>query len=201
MSNTCYNKIILPEDTVRFLRNSLDNNKVEVSGNFLIDYDHNLDCYRLLQGDIFKDGMKDKAVIVKDRTSFHTHPKEAYIKYQVKYGIPSNYDYVAFLKCYCDENINTIFHIVSALEGLYVISMSEDYTELDNMTKQIKNFVMDKFGEDAEDDMSIPQYAYRMSSIKYKKKELFNVCFIDWKNAVNTIFEVLYKKVNGKCDL
>jgi hypothetical protein len=202
MNNICETTLILPQITINFLLDKLNNNKNnEIAGNFNIKKQNEKE-YLLLKGDKIVQGTDDKVGKVISRYNWHTHPIGAYIKYKVKKGIPSNWDYIMFLTNYCDKNCNTIFHIVIALEGFYIISINKDLCGLKKIDKKLNKHIMNKFGI-VEEDIDIDYYIKKVNNIKYKDKYIFNVEFRNYNNKYenNYRFNIYYPKNNNSCEL
>lgn len=194
----CETSLVLEENTIKYLQKQLKNNNFEVSGDFSIvkhDEENNIHYFGI--GDILHKGTDEKVAKVKSRYSFHTHPEASYIKFSVTKGIPSNWDYLLFLKCYCDDKINTIFHIVVSLEGLYFISIAKEYANLiKKVSQRIEDFIMDNYGVDPPDDLDVYKYCRDMSKNKINNKRLISVQFCSWENVPDTRIKINYRPLD-----
>ena len=76
--------------------------------------------------DNIKKGNEDDAELVESRYNFHTHPVNAYTKYNCDLGWPSKDDYVIFATSAVDNRKPTIFHLVCTKEGIYVLSIPKE---------------------------------------------------------------------------
>jgi hypothetical protein len=75
--------------------------------------------------------------------NFHSHPKEAYINHNTDIGYPSSQDYLGYLESYL--NSGTIFHAVSTLEGLYIMSIHVNYVNNKKLLKSVKSEIIKKY--------------------------------------------------------
>lgn len=82
-----------------------------VSATFLLDVDE----------ESVRKGDKESAAYIQSFGTFHTHPYDAYDKYNVCIAWPSADDYLSFYYMYgiCYSG----FHVVSTLEGIYLMSL------------------------------------------------------------------------------
>ena len=137
-------------------------------------------------------GLEEEVDAVWSRYNFHTHPKKAYENHGVKNGWPSSQDYVGFL----DLKHNTIFHTVVTLEGIYIISFSEEY---DNQINKIdRKYILKNYDINHLDNITPEEYVNKINSIKYKGEKLFDVKYMNWKKATE-IFTVFFKRMQGSC--
>jgi hypothetical protein len=144
--------------------------------------------------------------------SFHTHPLEAYIKYNVCGAWPSDDDYKTFLNVY--YNGYGFFHIVSCLEGIYIITISDELMKVPRETIQ-KEYK--KYEESIEKyyDHEYPTCTnkkknsedfrehFKMDDIKSYVKKIntqpyFVLQFFEWKDA-NKLIKIHYKEDDGNC--
>ena len=227
---SCQVKITIPITTVKYLKKLVyeSKNKIEKSGELYLDgllYNSNEVIFNLkIDKKTVTKGNQKEADMVMSTYNFHTHPKAAYTYYNCDLGWPSLDDYLTYL--YTLINFGTIFHIISTLEGLYVISISKsnvhkifniDYkkfdTELEPLIQKCyqldKNNVklpegthVDGFGNiKSGEDYS--RYANQIKCGKYNN--LFSVNFSSWDNLSNpnllTFFKIHYPKKDGNCAL
>lgn len=142
-------------------------------------------------------GTVDGVDIVPGLYNFHSHPIDAYKKYNVKLGWPSGQDYIGFLLSVIEDN--TIFHLVITLEGIYIISLSKFWcTMKDKLTSKIGIFIEKNYDFCYKKGDSIQWYLDKVNNIKYKANQLFLVQYLPWKQA-NDIFTLPYAKVDNNC--
>ena len=188
------------KDAVDYLQKiiSQDTSDIEVSGSLLIKKVSDVDgkiVYELYSHPkSLKEGEKETVDAVWSRYNFHTHPKKAYANHGVKKGWPSSQDYVGFL----DLNNHTIFHTVVTVEGLYIISISQEWKG--NIEKIDRNFILTNYNISQKSQHSFQEYVDAINSIKYKKSStsIFIVKFIPWHKATE-IFHVFYEKTDKSC--
>ena len=143
--------------------------------------------------DSLKTGENEEVDAVWSRYNFHTHPKKAYENHGVTRGWPSSQDYVGFLQL---DN-HTIFHTVVTLEGIYIISLSPEWSG--DINKVDQKYVLKHYDIDHRDKITFEEYVRKINTKKYKDKtQLFVVYFLSWKNATKT-FPVYYSKTGDKC--
>lgn len=119
--------------------------------------------------------------------NFHSHPFQAYLKYKVKYGVPSITDYISMHKLV--KYYNCVVHFVSSLEGLYAISINPD----NNMIRVKEDKDIIKF---IQEKMSYPNAAYELEDyIDFiNKKGLFNLQLIKWDDFGKTQLKIKFLK-------
>jgi hypothetical protein len=137
-------------------------------------------------------GKIDSVDVPSDRYNFHTHPYEAYVQYTVKIAWPSLTDFLG----YKGLGKSTIFHCVSTLEGVYVMSFSPE-------TKRIKSipdsFIRKNFNFDRRDKSITPEiFVEKVNEIKYQGKQIFFLQFLPWENA-GDVFHINYPKIKNVC--
>ena len=137
-------------------------------------------------------GGEEEVDAVWSRYNFHTHPKKAYENHGVKNGWPSSQDYVGFL----DLKNHTIFHTVVTLEGVYIISLSQEFDE--DIGKISRKYIIKNYDINHLDNITPLKYIEKINAKKYKGKQLFNVKFMDWNNA-SEIFPIFFNQTGGKC--
>jgi hypothetical protein len=137
-------------------------------------------------------GDEEEVDAVLNRYNFHTHPKKAYDNHGVVRGWPSSQDFVGFLGL---DN-KTIFHTVVTLEGIYMISLSPEYTG--KISDVDKKFVLSHYDINHESKISFNEYVKRINAKKYKGKQLFIIKYLDWKKSTKE-FPIYYSKTKDKC--
>jgi hypothetical protein len=176
----------------------------EISGVFKLISDRQNNFILSIDDKITNTGKKEETEPHDTIGSFHTHPKDAYIKYNVCNAWPSVDDYCTFLQTYCHGY--GFFHVLASIEGIYIISLSELLLEIP--IKDIeKNF--SKYEKSIRDN-----YKYKYSEcsesnkLKYEdvdayikdinEKPYFVVQFYKWKNAHKNI-TITYNNREGNC--
>jgi len=181
----------------------------EISGKFTFislngnTYNVDVDEKSIRKGD------KESASYVDSFGTFHTHPYDAYEKHNVCIAWPSADDYLAFLYMYglCLSG----FHVVSTLEGIYLISLKKYISPQKVLTKYFKNKktkenIEYQHGEDyPETDKycNIENGKINMKKIKKYVRKInnmgkFNLVFATWEECKNPI-RLLYAPLNETC--
>ena len=207
----CQTQLILKKETLEKLikiRNS--NKEKEVAGSLSVEcLKKNKDggtyiLYLDKNKDKLKKGDEKKVEKIEARINWHTHPEASYSYYEVEKGIPSNWDYRLFLVNYCDKEVNNIFHIVLAREGFYVISMHEDYCNIDKPTEEFLDKLMKKYGvihQNVKTLDDVEEYIEKMNNIRIYGKQLFVINFQKY-NKEEYIFNIKYTRDPEKgCDI
>lgn len=142
-------------------------------------------------------GEEEGVEIIGGIYNFHSHPREAYDRHNVKFGWPSAQDYVGFLGS--SFKYDTILHIVVSLEGIYIISLTEYWlNNKEKMEKNIVSFILDTYDMDEHKNKTISWYLHTINNISYKNFPLFLLQFFSWYEA-NTSFVVPFRRNNINC--
>ncbi len=155
---------------------------------FLLGLDRNSTVYN----------KEEEASISPSFYNFHTHPQQAYIKHNVKLGWPSADDYSAFLRS-VEEN-HTIFHLLAAVEGFYILSLSPYWAiNLDDLDASPKWFAQNMHLREKEGagGWEVKDYLARANGADYKGHPVFQVQFSEWDKMKP--FEVAYPRRDGNC--
>jgi hypothetical protein len=195
-------------NNTRFIKFNFGNisEQREISGEFILsNHKSNIFEIEINQNSIIK-GDKESAEYVKSFGTFHTHPYDAYKKYNVCIAWPSADDYISFLYMYglCYSG----FHIVSTLEGIYLISLKK-YIPPQKIIKnfnKIKDNVEYHHGVDypeTDNHCNIDEQKINMKKInKYvkriNKKGKFNLVFVKWENCTKPI-KLKYSNIDNNC--
>lgn len=171
----------------------------EIAGNLFINYKNIIPSLELKESSL-KVGQEQEIEINSTLYNFHSHPKEAYIKNNVRFAWPSAQDYNGFFSSVKEDN--SILHIVLTLEGIYIISISKE--SLDSIDKidvdDVSNFIENNLYYFEEiNNKSIQWYINIVNNIKYKRKTLFKVEYTEWDNIHNKIFNISSKKYVDNC--
>ena len=210
-NSSCSNYIILKKQAIDFLHKhtfkSNGGSQKEISGIF--------DLYPVSDNTL-SIGIDEKSVSTGETESvkhnetvgsFHTHPFDAYVKYNVCMAFPSADDYFTTLYIYASGY--GAFHITSTIEGIYIITIKKSFMK--NKRKDImKNF--EKYKEDIEDTYGkdypicdvngntmpfwkkyIKKYLNFINRLKY-----FKLQFVFWKDIYKPI-NITYKRIKNNC--
>ena len=197
--NYCTISVKLSDDSINYLKTLCDNidSQKEIAGNMYVkkidnDLVHTVEINNksIIQGDDF--GVD----IVEGLYNFHSHPRNAYKKYNVKLGWPSGQDYVGFLLASIEDG--TVFHMVITIEGIYIITLTKESAVTNFLDKKIGVFIKKNYNFCYKEGNTILWYLSKVNSIKYKNKTLFNVQFLYWTD-VNKIFTLPYTKIGNNC--
>lgn len=215
--NTCKNFIIFDRNTLEYLQNytkkykfNFENNveQREISGKFLLRPINDKTLKVEIDENFSGVGGKEDVLSFSTIGSFHTHPLEAYQRYNVCIAWPSVDDLFSFFMIYLDGY--GIFHIVSTLEGIYVITISDEMLnenilelqkDIEKIDKYIKNNYFFNYpncniSSSSKKDIwkeKIPEYIEKVNKLPY-----FKIQFVEWGDADKPI-EVNYKRDNGNC--
>lgn len=136
-------------------------------------------------------GEEEEVNVWSTRYNFHSHPKDAYTRHSVKNGWPSVTDFLGFV----DLGKDTIMHVVSSKEGLYIISYAKTWDGKTDI-----GFIEKNFDIDLDLNMEKPDFIKMINSIEYKDKgPIFEVQWIPWKKASKTVFTVYFDKTLENC--
>ena len=202
----CILKLKFSEETVKYLKTmpisgtTLNKNgtlsQKEISGEFFISKMKKSKLFKIhINHKNLKSGEEQETEILHSSYNFHIHPKEAYVDNKVLLGWPSSQDYLTFLLS--TFSYGTIFHVVVALEGVYIISLNNYEIFL---KKDLKDFIEDKYNIEQGRKKDNYMYLKIVNNIKYKKHPIFMVQFLNWKSVEKT-FLVYFKKDDGECKI
>ena len=153
-------------------------------------------------------GDKESASYVESFGTFHTHPYDAYDKYNVCIAWPSAVDYLSFLYMYgiCYSG----FHVVSTLEGIYLMSLKR-YSPPARVLKRFKknkDNLEYNHGEDYPETngtkCNIKNGTFTRKLIdtyvkKINKKGKFNLVFATWEQLRKGPVKLRYAPVGHTC--
>jgi len=206
--NNCEISIKLGDKAIKYLKkvskmgSTINKNGIitqkEIGGKLFVNnigddmvYILEVDKKSIILGD--EEGVK----VVEGLYNFHSHPQEAYMRHNVKFGWPSAQDYLGFLGSSIVHG--TILHIVSSIEGFYVLSMTEYWNNnMKYLDDDVRNFILDKYDLCSYKQRSLIWYVNFVNNIKYKQKSLFLVQFFTWDNAKSS-FSVPYINSCDNC--
>ena len=196
--------------------------KNEIGGKFkLKNINHNI------LGNIYEvklsshtNGETEDVDIIDSVYNFHTHPYNAYLNHNCELGWPSLDDFKTYL--YSFIAYNTMFHVISTLEGIYILSIQPDCIFKLKSKEDIpihlekwidKNLSISKENVKLKKGKYMKNFGYidsgeqfvkYVSKLKYSKwkSSIFLVTFLPWKilnQNVYTCFSIYLPKKNGKC--
>jgi hypothetical protein len=214
--NFCKNNIKINEKSIEYLKKytffdfDVGNGKKgqkEISGIFTLTPLDNENIEASIIDNNTKIGENEKAGYKKTVGSFHTHPYNAYVRHNVCIAYPSADDYFTVMYIYASGHY--AFHIVSTVEGIYIITikpsfMKKDQKDILHNFEKYKNDIEDKYGVDypicnpkenntKKWNKKIPEYIKKINNLPY-----FKVKFLKWDECHNPI-EIKYKKINDNC--
>ena len=214
--NFCKNNIKINENAIEYLKKytffdfDIGNGKKdqkEISGIFTLSPldDNNIEA-NILDNNT-EIGENERAEYKKTVGSFHTHPYNAYVRHNVCIAYPSADDYFTVMYIYASGHY--AFHIVSTVEGIYVITikpsfMKKDQKEILNNFQKYKDDIENKYGFDYPKcnpkndntkkwDKNIPEYINKINNLPY-----FKVKFLKWEDS-HKLIEIKYKKIDNNC--
>lgn len=206
-TGACEMQIALTPDAIRYLRDlqqiGVTMNKdgtmsqKEIAGNLVcnsVDSDlvHNLG----IDYNSMIIGSEMGVPIAPGLYNFHSHHRQAYSRAKVKYGWPSAQDYVGFLMAFLEDN--TILHLVTSIEGLYLLTMSEYSIEnKEKLSKDIIPFIIENYNLCGSTKTPV-EYTRYINNVVNEGNHLFVVQYIPWNNAHHTIY-VSYKSRESNC--
>ena len=136
--------------------------------------------------DSFTFGTEEEVNNIKCRFSFHTHPFNLYDVYKFKLAWPSNADFIGYLS---SVETGTLFHIVVGNEGIYIISLSQDWIKKGDfkVSNELKKFIIRNFKfRKTHSDITVKSYIKKVNDVRFQNKQIFNVEFKSWGDLQNT---------------
>lgn len=192
-ASSCTMKVRLTKNAVDQLKNLCYSHEKELTGELYVkDVDHNLVyIVDILDGSISSG--EDEAVDVEAvRFNFHSHPHAAYVSNRVANAWPSGTDYIGMTILGTD----TIFHLVTTKEGLYVISFADGASRI--LNKITSDFVEKNLNIDLDRKLQPKEVVKMVNNVKYENQQVFHLQFLPWKKATEP-FEISYAQNNGVC--
>lgn len=187
---TCSNLYRFDSHTLTYLQNLCYKNN-EMAGNFQITKidDDLVNVMSVIKSSI-KEGDIDEVDVSVTRYNFHTHPKKVYEQQSVVNGWPSLLDFIGYHRL----GLNTIFHAVATMEGLYIMK----FHKLCNPKKVPKSFISKNFDVDHRHHYTPKQFVTYVNSIQFQNTPVFEIVFYEWKDA-GEVFQVHYMPINNSC--
>lgn len=141
-------------------------------------------------------GREEEAVPAVGLYSFHSHPREAYERNSVNFAFPSRQDFESFLMLAVLEG--TIVHFVTALEGLYSISLSKYWSEHKSiLPESVLSYIRKNYDLKRLDGRDAQWFVDTVNNLMYMEHPLFVVQFIRWTE--NPTMKVFYSNYNRGC--
>ena len=138
-------------------------------------------------------GQEEGVSIVSGLYNFHSHPKAAYTRNNVKLAWPSAQDYIGFILSTIEYN--TICHMVIGMEGIYIMSI---HPIQEPFSSKMGKFIHKSYDFCYKPGQTSEWYVEKVNSILYNGHPIFDIQFLDWTNTAKP-FVVHYKKINGNC--
>lgn len=167
----------------------------EIAGRLIVgDIEDDLIHYLDVDRSSIVYGNEEEVEIIDGLYNFHSHPVEAYDRHKQMYGWPSAQDYLGFVSS--SIVYDTILHIVSSVEGFYVISLSNFWSKNKNAikSKNIK-FILEKCSIEVE---TPTLYIEEINKVTMDDNQLFNVQFFTWNDS-EALFVVSYTNNDLNC--
>ena len=133
----------------------------------------------------FTFGTEEEVNNIKCRFSFHTHPFNLYDVYKFKLAWPSNGDFIGYLS---SVETGTLFHIVVGNEGIYIISLSEDWIKNGDfkVSNELRKFIIQNFKfKKTHSDITVKSYIKKVNDVRFQNKQIFNIEFRNWDELQN----------------
>ena len=207
----CSLKVRICNDSIKYLQtasklgSTLNKNGVitqkEIAGRLLVkkiedDFTHLLEVDRssIVYGD------EESVEVVEGLYNFHSHPVEAYERNLTKFTMPSAQDYLGFLHAVI--RYGTILHIVSCVEGFYVLSLSPYLSRKEiTIDDKLLSFVINNYNLNCKKgvDYTTSLYLSKINGIKFKGYPVFFVQYFLWESAKTTFVVSHCKNDSNNC--
>jgi hypothetical protein len=159
-------------------------------------------------------GQDESVLHAQDIYTFHTHPVGLYVKYKLMIATPSGPDFAAFIAFK-----ESRFHIVCAVEGIYIISFAKEalhksLTKANITTDMIRNTYEYPFTSRVLDWTGITEFDEGIVKENIQKYlgwfdkindlpnfgKLFDLKFVYWRDLKkDTVMEIFYKTRDNTC--
>lgn len=191
----CNITIQFTPNTIEYLRRIPMQNGTEIAGALQIIGNRRIQnkiIYNIeVNHNTVVEGEDELVRVLNDKYNFHTHPRDAYIRQGVNHAWPSDHDFLGFLKAVFYSN--SVFHVVVTLEGVYIISISPEYSGNINKLKSQQEYISHAYQIPHDSFKTPEEYISHVNQLK-----VFNVEYLSWKNSIRP-FTVYYPKNNGSC--
>ena len=207
-SGVCQMQACLTSEAIEYLRDlqkigmSLNSDgsitQKEMAGNFKCENINNdFIHYLSIDYDSLIIGDEMGVDIAPGMYNFHSHPREAYETANVKFGWPSAQDYVGFLMAFLEDG--TVMHLVTTIEGMYIMSMSEYCLEnKGNLPIELATFILENYDLCAVTNKTPLQYTQEINNVLYRGHHLFTLQYLSWTRATSK-FTLSYKANDSNC--
>lgn len=185
-TNDCAMKARLTKNAIEQLKNLCYSHEKELTGELYVkDVDRNLVyVIDILDGSI-SSGDHEEVDVQAVRFNFHSHPHSAYVNHSVSNAWPSSIDYMGMKTLGTD----TIFHIVTTKEGLYIISFAGNSSGI--LDKISSEFVEKNLNIDLDRKLTPEQVVKIVNNVRLEGKQVFHLQFLPWTRAAEP-FEIEY---------
>jgi hypothetical protein len=118
--------------------------------------------------------------------TFHTHPKEAYDKYSMKFAWPSQSDYITIYELIV--RLKGVCHILAGIEGIYIIWIKPEHLmNLDLLKEKDERFIEQlaiktSYPKEERPNLNITPQEYKVN-LEKDESNPFCIEFLEWKNA------------------
>lgn len=207
--HNCDIKIQLTEDAINVLKslshksfyNNKTNDKIqkEFSGILNVseikNINNNLVITLNIDGNIAS-GQEDGVSGIDKPFTFHTHPKKTYDIQNVVYAWPSIEDLETTFNLI--SNSDGIMHLISTLEGIYIISIDKNWSNNNDKVKIDKSNIFYHYEipypqKHERKPLTPEEYVYKLN----KNKNLpLEIQYFNWNNLKNPINIYTEKKIN-----
>jgi len=210
-NDSCMMNVSLDSDTLTYLKSATSkgwsrnkNGKTtqkELSGNLSLSnimlQDNKIIHVLHLNEDSINIGHEESVTVSPSKYNFHSHPEQAYKKHKVNKAWPSLTDYQGYLML----GNSTLFHLVTTIEGLYIICFGkywgEKLSELNKKElKKLKKFIDKNYDISRKTKMTPEECVEHVNSLMYEENPVFILQYHIWKDA-GKIFEIYYAKSEG----
>ena len=183
----CFLKFRLHPSSIVSLYDCL-NEPNEIAGSFDVEFEDDIVATLHIKDKVEGESTRVRGPVSK--CTFHSHPKEAYKSYNVQYAWPSLDDYRAFVTMFVSDK--AIVHILSSIEGVYIISMTTLEASLEEMLNECKIYDI------PYDTCDSPK---TFCEAVNAKQSICNTEFCTWEECVmGKVFSIDFKRnIDGSC--
>jgi hypothetical protein len=146
-------------------------------------------------------GEEEGVSVVKSLYNFHSHPREAYKKHNVKLAWPSAQDYIGFLLSSFEDD--AICHMIISIEGVYIISLNNHWvSQKEQLDEDAGNFILQAYDFCYKHGQTVQWYIEEANKISYKGFPIFDIKFLSWSDSEKP-FRVKFAKLKegGSSDM
>lgn len=200
---SCQMKCTISRDTLNYIRNLVTEKPKEIGGNLILSNTKGNIYEFSLENNTVIEGKNEDIESIESLYSFHTHPYQAYVRNNVTKAWASSDDYLAFLELVLDKN--SIFHVVSTIEGIYILTLNKYWTNHKKELKEIPEKKLEKMYNISHKAKYTPkQYVEFINNFTYNNLPgIFHIYFFSWEEMENYpqdfVFNVDFSKESGNC--